>query len=95
VSSAGRLSLSPWARRWAWFRLGDAQLLAARQATRHTWAADHTHDLGNGGRFWRSICTSTPIRWTTVPGGRLRHAFMQIIRWDNAASLFERYSKET
>ena len=76
--------------------LGAAELLAARQAAdQHLGRRPH-HDAG---------------RWPADPGARyvrarlshglrrarrgLRRRFMQGIRWSNAQSLFERYSKET
>jgi superoxide dismutase, Fe-Mn family len=34
------------------------------------WAADHCHTLAGAHPSWRSICTSTPIRWTSTPKPR-------------------------
>jgi len=39
-----------------------------------------------------SYVTSTRITWISAQRRRLRRAYMQIIRWDNAAKLYERYS---
>jgi Fe-Mn family superoxide dismutase len=62
----------------------------------NVWAADHTHSLAGG----------TPVlaldmyehAYQMDYGARAAayvDAFMQVIRWDNAGALFERYSKET
>ena len=62
----------------------------------NTWAADHTMTLANG----RPILALDMYEhaYQMDYGARAAayvDAFMQIIRWDNAAALFERYSKET
>src|SRR5882672_1383174 len=62
----------------------------------NTWAADHTMTLANG----RPIIALDMYEhaYQMDYGARAAayvDAFMQIIRWDNAAALFERYSKET
>jgi Fe-Mn family superoxide dismutase len=59
------------------------------------WAADHTHSLANG----RPILALDMYEhaYAMDYGARAAgyvDAFMQAIRWDNAASLLERYSKE-
>src|SRR5258708_7179509 len=62
----------------------------------NTWAADHTMTLANG----RPVLALDMYEhaYQMDYGARAAayvDAFMQIIRWDNAAALFERYSKET
>ena len=62
----------------------------------NTWAADHTMTLANG----RPILALDMYEhaYQMDYGARAAayvDAFMQIVRWDNAAALFERYSKET
>jgi superoxide dismutase, Fe-Mn family len=62
----------------------------------NTWAADHTMTLANG----RPILALDMYEhaYQMDYGARAAayvDAFMQIIRWDNAGALFERYSKET
>jgi Fe-Mn family superoxide dismutase len=61
----------------------------------NTWLADHTHSLSNG----RPILALDMYEhaYHIDYGARAAayvDAFMQVIRWDNAAALFERYSKE-
>src|SRR6266478_6864850 len=62
----------------------------------NSWAADHTMTLAGG----RPILALDMYEhaYQMDYGSRAAayvDAFMQIIRWDNAAALFERYSKET
>src|SRR5262245_38557600 len=61
----------------------------------NTWAADHTHSLANG----RPVLALDMYEhaYHMDYGARAAayvEAFMQVIRWDNAGALFERYSKE-
>jgi superoxide dismutase, Fe-Mn family len=61
----------------------------------NTWAADHTMTLANG----RPILAldmyehAYQMDYGAKAAGYV-DAFMQVIRWDNAARLYERYSKE-
>jgi Fe-Mn family superoxide dismutase len=62
----------------------------------NTWAADHTMTLANG----RPVLALDMYEhaYQMDYGARAAayvDAFMQVIRWDNAGALFERYSKET
>ena len=62
----------------------------------NTWAADHTMSLANG----RPILALDMYEhaYAMDYGARAAgyvDAFMQVIKWDNAQSLFARYSKET
>jgi Fe-Mn family superoxide dismutase len=62
----------------------------------NTWAADHTMNLANG----RPVLALDMYEhaYAMDYGARAAayvDAVMQVIRWDNAAALFERYSKET
>ena len=62
----------------------------------NTWHADHTHSLANG----RPILALDMYEhaYHMDYGARAAayvDAVMQVIRWDNAAQLYERYSKET
>src|SRR5690242_8167725 len=62
----------------------------------NTWLADHTHSLAGG----RPILALDMYEhaYAMDYGARAAayvEAFMQVIRWDNAGTLFERYSKET
>jgi superoxide dismutase, Fe-Mn family len=61
----------------------------------NTWLADHTHSMANG----RPILALDMYEhaYHMDYGARAAayvEAFMQVIRWDNASALFERYSKE-
>src|SRR5262245_35705900 len=61
----------------------------------NTWLADHTHSLANG----RPVLALDMYEhaYHMDYGARAAayvEAFMQVIRWDNAGALFERYSKE-
>jgi superoxide dismutase, Fe-Mn family len=61
----------------------------------NTWAADHTMNLANG----RPILALDMYEhaYAMDYGARAAayvDAVMQVIRWDNAAALYERYSKE-
>jgi Fe-Mn family superoxide dismutase len=61
----------------------------------NTWLADHTHSLANG----RPILALDMYEhaYHMDYGARAAayvDAFMQVIRWDNAGALYERYSKE-
>src|SRR5262245_24009582 len=61
----------------------------------NTWAADHTMTLAGG----RPILALDMFEhaYAMDYGARAAayvDAFMQVIRWDNAASLFEKYAKE-
>ena len=61
----------------------------------NTWLADHTHSLANG----RPILALDMYEHAYHMDYGARAAayvetFMQVIRWDNAAALFEHYSKE-
>jgi Fe-Mn family superoxide dismutase len=61
----------------------------------NTWAADHTMTLAGG----RPILALDMFEhaYTMDYGARASayvEAFMQVIRWDNAAALFEKYSRE-
>jgi Fe-Mn family superoxide dismutase len=61
----------------------------------NTWAADHTMNLANG----RPILALDMYEhaYAMDYGARAAgyvDAFMQVIKWDNAQALFERYSKE-
>ena len=76
--------------------LGAAELFAARQAAGQHWAADHTMTLAGG----RPILALDMYEHAYHMDYGARAAayvdgFMQGIRWSNAQSLFERYSKET
>jgi Fe-Mn family superoxide dismutase len=62
----------------------------------NSWAADHTMTLANG----RPVLALDMYEhaYQMDYGARAAayvDAFMQVIRWDNAGALFERYSKET
>jgi Fe-Mn family superoxide dismutase len=61
----------------------------------NTWLADHTHSLANG----RPVLALDMYEhaYHMDYGARAAayvDAFMQVIRWDNAVALYERYSKE-
>ena len=62
----------------------------------NTWAADHTMTLANG----RPVLAldmyehAYQMDYGAKAAGYV-DAFMQAIRWDNAAGLFEKYSRET
>ena len=62
----------------------------------NTWAADHTHSLANG----RPILALDMYEHAyAMDYGAKAPAYvdavMQAIRWDNAAALYDKYSKET
>jgi len=64
--------------------MGNLCLFAALQAPRQPV-----------GRRLCSICMSNPIIWTTAPRRRATFdIYMEAIRWDNAAKLYEQYGRE-
>src|SRR6516165_12150989 len=79
LSIAGDQSSSPWVRLWAvapdgcyWrgLRAITSSLINGHPTIVTLWRAGH--------RFWRSICTSTRITWTSAP--RLRATWMSLCK---------------
>lgn len=61
----------------------------------NVWAADHTHSLANGRPILALDMYEHAYQMDYgAKAAAYVDAFMKQIRWDNAASLYERYSKE-
>jgi len=75
----------------AGLRLGHPFPLAPRQTRSQSMVGGPHHDTGPvAGGACCSICTSTPIIWTWCGAARMSYITMGGIRWENAATLYDR-----